>query len=137
MLDVVIDANVLISYVFLRDEAQQDLAETLFLRAREEDLVVALPQFVIFEAIFVFRSFYKLAPHGITAMLREAIALPGLTLVDDCPWPALFEQPARKRLFLNASHHPPALSSRPSQWHKSGPNTADPQWMSGALAPTW
>jgi len=28
LLDVVIDANVLISYVFLRDEAQQDLAET-------------------------------------------------------------------------------------------------------------
>ena len=91
MFHVVIDANVLISYVFARDEAQQELAETLFLRARNRDVVVVLPQFVIFEAIFVFRSFYKLPPHEITAMLREAITLPGLTVVDDCFWQPFFE----------------------------------------------
>lgn len=91
MFHVVIDANLLISYVFARDEAQQELAETLFLRARNGELVVALPQFVIFEAIFVFRSFYKLPPHEITAILHEAITLPGLAVADDCPWPDFFQ----------------------------------------------
>ena len=91
MLHVVIDANVLISSVLERDKEQRELAQKLVLRAEHGELVIALPQFVIFESIFVFRSSYKLPPHEITALLREAIALPGVTLVDDCPWPDFFE----------------------------------------------
>lgn len=34
---------------------------------------------------------YKLQPHAITMLLREAMALPGVTVVDDRPWPQFFE----------------------------------------------
>lgn len=88
---VVIDANALISSLLLRDKPQQEDVRQLLLRARNGDLVVVLPQFVIFETIFVLRSVYKLPPGEITTLLREAIALPGVIVVNDCPWPEFFE----------------------------------------------
>ena len=88
---VAIDTNVLISTVLDRDVEQQQKTEQLLLRAENGELVIALPQFVIFEAIYVFRSFYKFPPYEITTMLREAISLPGVTIVDGCPWPLFFE----------------------------------------------
>src|SRR3954454_5161638 len=63
----------------------------LLLRAENGELVIALPQFIIFESIYVLRSFYKLVPHEITTLLREAISFPGVEIVDDCPWPQFFE----------------------------------------------
>jgi predicted nucleic acid-binding protein len=89
--EVVIDANALISALLLRDKSQQDRVRQLLLRARSGELTVVLAQFVIFETIYVLRSVYELPPHEVTALLREALALPGVTLVDDCPWPQFFE----------------------------------------------
>ena len=88
---VAIDTNVLISTVLDRDVEQQQKTEQLLLRAGNGELVIALPQFVIFEAIYVLRSVYEFPPHEITTMLREAISLPGVTIVDGCPWPLFFE----------------------------------------------
>lgn len=88
---VVLDANALISSLLLRDKSQQEDVWQLLLRAKSGDLVVALPQFVLFETIFVLRSVYKLSPHEITTLLSEAVALPGVTIVNDCPWPEFFE----------------------------------------------
>lgn len=88
---VTIDTNVLISTVLERDVEQQQKTEQLLLGAENGELLMALPQFVIFEAIYVLRSVYKLAPHEITTMIREAISLPGMTIVDGCPWPLFFE----------------------------------------------
>lgn len=88
---VAIDTNVLISTVLDRDVEQQQKTEQLLLRAENGELVIALPQFVIFEAIYVLRSLYEFLPHEITTMLREAISLPGVTIVDGCPWPLFFE----------------------------------------------
>jgi predicted nucleic acid-binding protein len=89
--EVVLDANALVSALLLRNKSQQDDVRQLLLRARNGDLSVVLPQFVIFETIFVLRSVYELPPHEITTLLREAIALPGVTLVNDSPWPEFFE----------------------------------------------
>lgn len=91
MRQVVIDANVLISWVFLRDEAQQILADELFVRARTGELSIALPQFVIFESLYVFRSFYRFSPGVVIQMLRDAMAMPGIIMVDYCPWSQVFE----------------------------------------------
>jgi predicted nucleic acid-binding protein len=91
LLHVVVDTNVLISSLLLRDREERERTQALVLRAETGDLVIALPQFVIFESIFVFSSVYKLQPHEITILLREAMALPGVTTVDDRPWPQFFE----------------------------------------------
>jgi predicted nucleic acid-binding protein len=89
--EVVVDTNVLISFALDRDPKQQDLAEELFLRARNGEIVVALPQFIIFEAIYALRTFYNFLPHEITPMIREAFALPGVTVIDDFDWALFFD----------------------------------------------
>jgi predicted nucleic acid-binding protein len=88
---VVVDTNVLISSIFRRNEDQLIKARALFDRAGNGELEIVFPQFVIFEAIHVFSTIYRFSPAAITKMLREAIALPGVTVGDNCPWPLVFE----------------------------------------------
>jgi predicted nucleic acid-binding protein len=91
LLHVITDTNVLISSVLERDREERERTQKLVLRAETGELVIVLPQFVIFESIFVFSSVYKLLPHEIAILIREVIALPGVTIVDDCPWQQFFE----------------------------------------------
>ncbi|HEV2720044.1 MAG TPA: type II toxin-antitoxin system VapC family toxin [Thermoanaerobaculia bacterium] len=91
MRHVVIDTNVLISSIFRRNEDQLTRALELYDRAGNGELVVVFPQFVIFEAIHVFTHIYRFSPAAITQMLRDAMALPGVTIVNDCRWPEFFE----------------------------------------------
>jgi predicted nucleic acid-binding protein len=88
---VVIDTNALLSTVLLRDEEQRAATQRLLDHAGNGELVIVLPQFVVFQAIYVLRSFYKLPPLTIRVMLREAMTLPAVTLTNDCPWPQFFE----------------------------------------------
>jgi len=88
---VVVDTNVLISLALVRHATQRTVAVELLRRAGDGDLVIVLPQFIIFEAIHVFRSRYELPPIEISTILRDITAFPGVTLSDDCPWPLFFE----------------------------------------------
>ena len=91
MRHVVVDTNALISTVLLRNEEQRAATEKLLDHAGKGELLIVLPQFVVFQAIYVLRSVYKLPPLVIRAMLSEAMALPIVMLTDDCPWPQFFE----------------------------------------------
>jgi predicted nucleic acid-binding protein len=88
---VVIDTNVFISFVTERDAEQQDRADALMLRAKNGELIVVLPQFVIFEFIHAVREFYDLSADETKPLIAETIALPGLSVADDCSWPGVFE----------------------------------------------
>ena len=88
---VVVDANVLISSLTDRNDKQRADGRELLQRAARGQVAVILPQFILFETIYVLRSGYGHSASEIAAALREAIALPGVTVVDDCPWPEFFE----------------------------------------------
>jgi predicted nucleic acid-binding protein len=88
---VLVDTNVLISSVLLRDETQSAAVGKLIEHAASGDLIIVLPQFIVFEAIYVLRKTYKLPPLAIRPLLREAMALHAVTLTNDCPWPDFFE----------------------------------------------
>lgn len=91
MRQVVFDTNALVSTVFLRDEEQRAATEKLLDHAGKGDLLIVLPQFVVFQAIYVLRSVYKLPPLTIRVMLREVMELPAVMLTNDCPWPQFLE----------------------------------------------
>lgn len=91
MRQVAVDTNVLISFVLLRHEVQRGKAGDLYRAADDGELVVIFPQFVIFEAIHVLRSVYKLSPSWIITLLRDAMSYPGVMMIDDRPWPQFFE----------------------------------------------
>jgi predicted nucleic acid-binding protein len=88
---VAVDTNVLISLGFFRHEAQRAKGVALLDRAAAGELTILIPQFIVFEAIHAFRSEYGLRPIEIRVVLREIMALPGVTVVDHCNWPQFFE----------------------------------------------
>ena len=83
---IVVDANVLLSFIVDRDEKQRGAARALLQHAADGELVAIVPQFVIFEVVYVLQSTYRIAATDINPMIRDLIALPGLLLIDDCPW---------------------------------------------------
>jgi predicted nucleic acid-binding protein len=88
---VAIDTNVRLSLLIERDAVQQAKAQALLRRAEDGEVIVVLAQFILFETIYVFRTSYDYSASAVTAALRDAMALPGVILVDDCNWPLFFE----------------------------------------------
>jgi predicted nucleic acid-binding protein len=91
LLRVVVDANVLLSLLIERNEVQQAKAQALLRRAENGEVVVVLAQFILFETIYAFRTSYDYSASAVTAAIRDAMALPGVIIVDDCPWQQFFE----------------------------------------------
>jgi predicted nucleic acid-binding protein len=88
---VVVDANVLLSFLVERNASQRESAKALLVRAEEGDIVAVVTQFVIFEIAYVLQSFYGTSAGQIATLLRELIALPGVLLIDHCSWKTVFE----------------------------------------------
>lgn len=88
---VVVDANVFLSTLVHRNDPQREAAKALLLKAEEGELEVILPQFVLFEIVYVLQSTYRVAGSELAPMLRDLIALPGVLAVDECPWKRVLE----------------------------------------------
>jgi predicted nucleic acid-binding protein len=52
---------------------------------------VILPQFVVFEIVYVLQSTYRVPGSELSPMLRDLIALPGVLVIDECPWKRVLE----------------------------------------------
>jgi len=83
---VVVDANVFLSTLVHRNDEQRAAAKALLLKAEDGELEVILPQFVVFEIIYVLQSTYRIPASELAPMLRDLIALPGVLVIDECPW---------------------------------------------------
>ncbi len=88
---VVVDANVFLSMLVHRNDAQRDAAKALLLKAEDGALEVILPQFVVFEIVYVLQSTYRIPASELAPMLRDLIALPGVLVIDECPWKRVLE----------------------------------------------
>ena len=83
---VVVDANVFLSTLVHRNDEQRAAAKALLLKAEDGELEVILPQFVVFEIVYVLQSTYHIPASELAPILRDLIALPGLLVIDECPW---------------------------------------------------
>ena len=83
---IVLDANVLVSYLTGRHEKQYDAARVLLQEAEDGNLVAILPQFVAFEVTYVLQSLYGVSGDRLAATVRALVSFPGVQIVDDCPW---------------------------------------------------
>jgi predicted nucleic acid-binding protein len=88
---IVVDANVFLSTLVQRNDKQREAAKALLLKAEDGELEVILPQFVIFEIVYVLQSTYRIAGSDLAPMLRDLIALPGVLVIDECPWKRVLE----------------------------------------------
>ena len=88
---VVVDANVFLSTLVHRNDKQREAAKALLLKGEDGELEVILPQFVIFEIVYVLQSTYRIPGSELAPMLRDLIALPGVLVIDECPWKRVLE----------------------------------------------
>ena len=93
---VVVDTNVLISFLTDRDSRQQARAARLFEAAAAGDVQLILHQLVATELIYVLRAVYAVDAGEVAATLHDLLALPGVTPTDELPWPAVFALWPRK-----------------------------------------
>lgn len=110
---VVVDANVFLSTLVHRNDNQRDAAKALLLKAEDGALEVILPQFVVFEIVYVLQSTYRIPASELAPMLRDLIALPGVLVIDECPWKRVLEYwPAPLPSLADASIVAVAASNR-------------------------
>jgi predicted nucleic acid-binding protein len=88
---IVVDANVFVSFLVDRNEKQRSMAKTLLERAADGEIVAVVTQFAVFEISYVLQSFYGSPAAEVATLLREMIALPGVAVIDDCPWKKVFD----------------------------------------------
>jgi predicted nucleic acid-binding protein len=88
---VVVDANVFVSFLIERNEQQRVAARELFESAGDGKITAIVTQFAIFEVAYVLQSFYGIAIPKVATLVREMVAMPGLIVIDDCPWRKVFE----------------------------------------------
>ena len=110
---VVVDANVLLSFVTGRIEKQRNAAKALLLRASEGELSAIVPQFVVFESVYVLQSTYRIGGNELAPMIRDLIALPGILFIDECPWKRVLDLwPSQFRSIADAAIVAVAVSNR-------------------------
>lgn len=81
--------------------------------AGDGEIVNVVTQFAIFEVSYVLRSFYGMDVGEVATLVRDMIALPGVQVVDDCPWKKVLEYwPARLPGLADAATVTVALTNR-------------------------
>ena len=91
MRSVVVDANVFLSFLVERNEAQHSAARALLSAAEDGEIAGVIPQSVVFEIAYVLQSQYGLTRQRLTTAVRAVVTFPGMRIVDDCPWKRVLE----------------------------------------------
>lgn len=86
MTGVVVDTNVLVSYLVDREPDQQRQADRLLRRAAGGEIEVLLPQIVATELVFVLTNLYQQPASEVADTLRDLFSLPGVRSVDEMDW---------------------------------------------------
>lgn len=90
MKTIVIDTNVLISFVTSRNGDQQRLVTPLFEEAAKSRCRIICPGNVLAEFTYVMNRIYNVPLAEIAAIIKSFIALPGVTVVGDISYDHFF-----------------------------------------------
>lgn len=88
---VLLDTNVLVSFLIDRDSVQQERAAELLDRAADNELEAIIHQFVIAELIYVLTTTYATPKATVAEAVRDLLSLPGAVLRDAMPWTVVLE----------------------------------------------
>ena len=91
MQPVLIDANIVISFLYDRAPRQQAQAAALFQSAADQRARILLHQNVLSETVYVLLNVYDQPASEVAATVSDLIALPGITRIDGLNDDRLFE----------------------------------------------
>ncbi|HYL05242.1 MAG TPA: PIN domain-containing protein [Thermoanaerobaculia bacterium] len=91
MKQVLVDANVLISFLTDRNESQQEKAAALLRGAAHQEHTLALHSITIVETVHVLVQLYKADPFAVSSAVSKLLAAPGVVTVAAVPWRLVLE----------------------------------------------
>lgn len=104
MKTIVLDTNVLLSFLTDRDAQQQEKAARLLDGAAAGELMLVLHQMVITELVYVLRNLYGAAATDIAATVEEILGMPGIAPIDEIVWSLVLDLwPAKIADFTDAA----------------------------------
>ncbi len=91
MSTILVDTNVLVSFLTDRDAAQQGQAAELLEAAARRELGAVLHQQTLSEMIYVLTNLYELPSAEVARIVRELLDLPGLSTCEGLRWTSVLE----------------------------------------------
>jgi predicted nucleic acid-binding protein len=88
---VVADSNVFVSYFYERSKQQQDAAQRFLDAAEAGEIAGIIPQFIVYEILFVLQSQYALTPRQLNTVVAAVTSFPGMQIINDWPSKRLLE----------------------------------------------
>jgi predicted nucleic acid-binding protein len=90
--EILVDANVLVSFLTDRNESQRKKASALFRAAAGGEHTLVLHTISIVEMVYVLIQLYKQEPAQVAQDVTELLAMPGVLPVADLSWPLVLER---------------------------------------------
>jgi predicted nucleic acid-binding protein len=91
MRQVLVDTNVLLSFLTDRNLEQQERAAELFQKAGGGEHVLLVPQVALTEMVYVLLNLYRVSAADVAATLGDLLDMPGVLAVDEVSWPEVLD----------------------------------------------
>jgi predicted nucleic acid-binding protein len=92
MKEILVDTNVLVSFLTDRNKAQQEQAAALFHGAADREHTLVLHSITLVEMVHVFLQIYKSDPLEVAHALGSLLEMPGVVTVEDVTWSQVLER---------------------------------------------
>jgi predicted nucleic acid-binding protein len=90
--EILLDANVLVSFLTDRNEEQRRKASALFRGAAEREHTLVLHTISIVEMVYVLTQLYEQEPSQVAEAVADLLAMPGVLAEDEVSWPLVLER---------------------------------------------
>jgi predicted nucleic acid-binding protein len=89
---VLVDANVLISFLTDRNERQREKASALLHGAARHENALVIHSMSIVEMVYVLTQLYDEDPEAVARDVSDLLAMPGVSSTDEIPWSLVLER---------------------------------------------
>lgn len=92
MKEILVDTNVLLSFLTDRDKSQQEQAAALFRGAADREHTLILHSITLIEMVHVFINVYEANPLDVADSLSKLLEMPGVVSETEITWSLVLER---------------------------------------------